>query len=98
MCIGIGIGMCVWRIYRRSRARWCACTGAYYALDFLFGAGLLVKGSVIGYDDYWNFACVGRDTDLQKYGEPKAHAELTQKYHVRFRCLCGACKHHEVHQ
>ena len=75
-------------------------SGAYFGLDFLFSSGLIVKGTVIGYDDYWNFPCVARSetqsvADLEKYGEARAHAEMTIKHHVRFRCLCGACKHHE---
>jgi hypothetical protein len=61
------------------------------ALDWLFREGLVVKGTVIGYDDYWDLACKHASTNVERYGEARAHAEMAAKYNVEFKCVCGPC-------
>ena len=35
--------------------------------------------------------CAARDERVFDYGEARAHAQITRKYRVRFRCICGPC-------
>lgn len=66
------------------------------ALDWLFANGLIVVGTMIGYDDWWSVACHLKETtavksDFEQFGEMRAHTEITRKYGVRFDCVCGSC-------
>ena len=47
------------------------------ALTWLFEEGLIVEGTVLGYDDFY---AGGAD------GEKKAHHELMRKYRVKLEC------------
>jgi hypothetical protein len=60
------------------------------ALAWMFASGLLVPGTVLGYDDFYDIACVANSASFDRYGEARAHAEFAAKHQVRFRCLCGA--------
>lgn len=66
-------------------------SSALTALDWMFAEGLVVKGTVIGYDDYWDLACKHRSANIERFGEARAHAEIAAKYNVTFRCICGPC-------
>ena len=61
------------------------------ALDWMFREGLIVQGTVIGYDDYWDLACKNSSPDIEKFGEARAHAEIAAKHQVTFKCVCGPC-------
>lgn len=61
------------------------------ALDWLFREGLIVQGTVIGYDDYWDLACKQRSAQIEMHGEAMAHAKISAKYKVSFKCICGPC-------
>jgi hypothetical protein len=71
---------------------------AHLAVDWMFASGLIGIGTVIGYDDLWDLPCSTRgvlNTSTHhplRMGEGKAHAEVTLRYGVRFRCICGPCK------
>ena len=65
------------------------------ALDWLFSQRLLVRGSVVGYDDWWALACAANSTRVEAHGEPRAHREVTQKYGARWQCICGPCVTHQ---
>ena len=65
---------------------------ARQALEWLFASGLLAPGSVIGYDDWWTLACATNSTDVERFGEPRAHREAAEKYGARFLCVCGPCR------
>jgi hypothetical protein len=52
-----------------------------------------VKGTVIGYDDWWVLPCGAGNGDLESLsvGEGRAHLEMSIKYGVQFKCVGGAC-------
>ena len=52
------------------------------ALTWLFEEGLIVEGTVLGYDDFY---AGGAD------GEKKAHHELMRKYRVKLEVLRPDC-------
>ena len=64
---------------------------AYQALDWLFTHNLAVRGTVIGYDDFWVLPCIRRSPEALLFGEGKAHEQIARKHGVRFRCICGPC-------
>ena len=78
-------------------------SSAYESLDWAFASGVAQVGTVVGYDDWWVFACshakgrrgqegnLSAAIDIFEHGEAKAHKEITYKYGVRFECLCGPC-------
>ena len=61
------------------------------ALSWMYEQGLLVPGTIIGYDDWWTLACAANDTAVEAHGEARAHQQLARKYGARFRCVCGPC-------
>lgn len=71
-------------------------TSAKDTLGFLLTSGLLVPGSLVGYDDWWILACAGRAgdggyTSPLEVGEGRAHAEASRKWQVEFLCVAGPC-------
>ena len=68
------------------------------ALHWLFASGLIGVGTVIGYDDFWDLSCSKRGSNNAserhpfQSGEGKAHAEVTKRFGVTFRCVCGPCQ------
>ena len=75
---------------------------ARQALDWVFGNGLAVVGTVIRYDDWWSIPCATRHASNRKFrksnapmesygGEPLAHHEAAHKFGVTFACACGPC-------
>ena len=75
-------------LYRSSRS----------ALHWVFASGLVGVGTVIGYDDFWDLSCSkrGPSNASERHplasGEGKAHAEVTKRFGVYFRCVCGPCQ------
>jgi hypothetical protein len=67
---------------------------AYEALDYMFKMELIKPGTLIGYDDWWCHFCDNTNTTQHPFesGEGQAHKEITEKYHVHFSCVAGACK------
>lgn len=71
---------------------------AHRALHWLFASGLVGTGTVIGYDDFWDLPCSARGpTNASarhplESGEGRAHAEMTKRFGVHFRCICGPCQ------
>jgi len=67
---------------------------SYQALDWVFGQGIAVPGTLVGYDDWWLNPCSvgGEKLHPHETGEGKAHVLISQKYGVRFRCVAGACQ------
>ena len=70
-------------------------SSALEALTFMFESGLVVPGTVIGYDDWWSGPCrrgwTASASPLQT-SEGLAHAEIARKYGVTFICLAGGCR------
>ena len=60
----------------------------------MFEHGLAVRGTIVGYDDWWVQSCArgGEAVSPLETGEGKAHAEIAEEYGVTFRCVAGACK------
>jgi hypothetical protein len=58
--------------------------------------GLLVPGSIVGYDDWWVLPCGAGNDHLHplSVGEGRAHAEAAEKWGVTFQCLAGPCFNH----
>lgn len=69
------------------------------AMNFMFREGLVVPGTMVGYDDWWSTPCAlgppttdtglnsgkrVRAEDYADHGEMKAHYELTSKYHIEW--------------
>lgn len=52
-----------------------------------------MKGTVIGYDDWWVLPCGYGNEDLESLsvGEGRAHLEMSIKYDVSYKCVGGAC-------
>lgn len=67
---------------------------AVQALDWVFSSGIAVRGTIIGYDDWWFIPCTPKGHNLHplETGEGKAHYEMTRKHGVRFRCVAGPCR------
>lgn len=73
-------------------------SSTFKALDWMFSSGLVQKGTLIGYDSFWQLACVTysdkRASDrlhpLQTTAG-RAHRDIAQKYGVRFACVAGPC-------
>ena len=61
------------------------------ALDFMLRNGLVVPGTLIGYDDIWVLPCANAGVTPLAVGEGRAHAEMASKYDVEFECLAGSC-------
>lgn len=61
------------------------------ALEWMFAHRLAVVGTVVGYDDWWTLPCAARDRRVFEHGEARAHAEISRRHGVRFRCVCGPC-------
>jgi hypothetical protein len=66
-------------------------SSAWAALDWLFSEELIVAGTVIGYDDFWDLSCKHKSPAVEQYGEARAHYEISRKYAVVFKCVCGPC-------
>ena len=66
-------------------------SSAMVALDWMFQEDLIKVGTVIGYDDYWDLACKNGSSKVERYGEAKAHVEISIKHKVQFQCVCGPC-------
>ena len=62
---------------------------AYQALDWLFTQRLAVRGTIVGYDDYWVLPCAKRQPHPERFGEGKAHAQIARKHGVRFLATKG---------
>lgn len=62
------------------------------ALDFLLRNGLLVPGSLVGYDDWWAIPC-GEGVRSLAVSEGRAHAELAARHDVEFLCVAGPCRY-----
>lgn len=68
------------------------------ALHWMFESGLVGVGTVIGYDDFWDLSCSkqGANNASERHpfqsGEGKAHFEVTKRFGVYFRCICGPCQ------
>ena len=63
-------------------------------LRFLFRTGLVVPGTVIGYDDFSSFLCTPtaeRVSSPLLAGEGLAHAQTAEEFGVRYICLAGSC-------
>ena len=59
-----------------------------------FAQGLVVPGTLIGYDDWWVNSCsLGSHPDLHPMdaGEGRAHLEIVLKYAVKMECVAGPC-------
>ena len=77
-------------------------SAARTALDWLFSQRLIWVGTVVGYDDWWDLPCTvtlnnkrpSLDSPFTS-GEAKAHQEVTRRWGVRFRCICGPCMPYE---
>ena len=74
-------------------------TSSIDALDFLFANGLVGVGTLVGYDDWWTIPCVRYHSSRPRrppsplaVGEGLAHAQIAQKYGVRFVCVAGPCQ------
>ncbi len=52
------------------------------AMDFMFRNGLIVPGTICGFDDW---GVIGHETG--RAGEPRAHKEITEKYNVGWNLL-----------
>ncbi len=71
---------------------------SHRALHWMFASGLVGVGTVIGYDDFWDLSCSKRGPNNAsarhpfQSGEGKAHAEVTKRFGVTFRCVCGPCQ------
>ena len=70
-------------------------SSSWQALDWIFKHNIAVPGTVIGYDDFWVLPCARKDPHIFQYGEAKAHRQISRKYRVVFRCICGPCVPHE---
>ena len=58
----------------------------------MFEKKLVAVGTVIGYDDWWDLACVTKTrTSPLEFGEALAHAKIAKAFGVQFRCICGPC-------
>ena len=65
---------------------------AFDALDFMFRNGLMVQGTLLGYDDWWVLPCLNKSVQSPlDAGEGRAHREIATKYDVEFECLAGGC-------
>ena len=75
---------------------------ARQSLDWVFGNGLAVVGTVIRYDDWWSIPCATLHASNRKFqksnvpmesygGQPLAHHEAAYKFGVTFACACGPC-------
>merc|ERR1712050_564657 len=65
-------------------------------LEWMFSSGLIQRGTLIGYDDWWSLPCEGNKIERKASpldsGEGLAHVQLSKKYSVRFMCIGGPCK------
>lgn len=59
---------------------------AFQALDWMCANGLIVNGTVIGYDDF-NYGLVSEDRKGWYDGESRAHLEIEAKWGLRMRQL-----------
>ena len=57
--------------------------GAFQALDFMFGNGLVEVGTIVGYDDW----CSSQKWTTLEDGEARAHSEITEKYRVKWSMI-----------
>ena len=70
-------------------------------LDFMFGNGLMVPGTVVGYDDFWSPSCNAASPATvgpMRNGEGLAHLEAARRFNVTFMCLAGGCRSSEPGQ
>ena len=70
-------------------------------LDFMFGNGLMVPGTVVGYDDFWSTSCNAASPATvgpMRNGEGLAHLEAARRFNVTFMCLAGGCRSSEPGQ
>jgi hypothetical protein len=70
------------------------------SLHWLFRNGLIVPGTLVGYDDWWVIPCAAHAATPkagatrsapQSTGEWRAHLEATLAYNVTWRCVAGPC-------
>merc|ERR1719401_1555859 len=68
-------------------------TSSIQALDWLFASGLVMPGTLVGYDDFWVNPCSkgGEQLHPLQTSEGRAHREIAEKYNVQFRCVAGSC-------
>ena len=71
------------------------CSSAWDALDWAFKYKVATPGTVIGYDDFWVLPSANDHAQVDRYGEAKAHKQISNKYQVSFQCICGPCIPHE---
>lgn len=62
-------------------------------LDWVFSNGIARVGTLIGYDDFWVSPCArgGEKLSPLNTSAGKAHAEASERYRVKFKCVAGAC-------
>ena len=70
----------------------------FQALDWMFGHGLVQKGTLIGYEGFWTLACVAYgDKSAGDHLSPlqttagRAHRDIAERYGVHFACVAGPC-------
>ena len=72
------------------------------ALSWLVQSGLIVPGTLIGYDDWWTVPCVGQHSDPEGLargrlpsaeGEWRAHVEMARRFGVSLVCVAGPCRY-----
>eukprot|EP01043_Picozoa_sp_COSAG02_P057566 COSAG02_NODE_7010_length_3228_cov_233.817194_2_plen_475_part_00 len=73
-------------------------SSTFKALDWMFGNGLVQKGTLIGYEGFWTIPCVayggesaGDHANPLQTAAGRAHREIAAKYGVRFACAAGPC-------
>ena len=66
--------------------------GTYQALDWLFGAGLMAPGTVVGYDDWCESSLYPTLGD----GMSLAHQQITQKYKLEWTFSQKSYKRHNL--
>jgi len=62
---------------------------AFQALDFCFSNKLVFPGTIIIYDDWGHPGFFNAEFKEFEFGESKAHKEITEKYGIVWKRLCG---------
>lgn len=72
-------------------------TSSYQALDWAFQSGVVRRGTLVGYDDFWTNPCSkgGETLSPLATGEGRAHREVAERHGARFRCVAGSCRYVE---
>ena len=63
-------------------------------LRWLLDSGLIVPGTLLGYDDWWVQPCasdLSHPVEPAQTGEWRAHIELMHEYRVVLTCAAGSC-------